>query len=128
MIFSALYYTQKCVDSVKCSLIYLLVVGIYVAGTYYETEAFVAFAVQCFASMFANCGVICSIETAMPFISERSAGCFFNGILLGLIFCGSNEEYECEAYNEYEEYNCCEEEGQWKARIITLSDFTKNTN
>ncbi len=85
------------------------------------------FSAQFFASVFVNCGVLCGIDVNMPFISDGSVGYLLNGILLGLIFADSNTDYDEEDEKEYyEEYE--EKDKQWKAKIITLNDFTTNTN
>lgn len=85
------------------------------------------FSVQYFASVFVNCGVLCGIDVNMPFISDGYVGYLLNGILLGLIFADSNTDYDEEDEKEYyEEYE--EKDKQWKAKIITLNDFTTNTN
>lgn len=52
LIFLALYYTEKCVDSVKCTLLYFVMGAIYVAGTYDEMEGFIALSMQLFLFVY----------------------------------------------------------------------------
>lgn len=52
LIFLALYYTEKCVDSVKCTLLYFFMGAIYVAGTYDEMEGFIALSMQLFLFVY----------------------------------------------------------------------------
>ena len=89
--------------------------------------AVAVFSVQYFASVFVNCGVLCGIDVNMPFVSDGSVGYLLNGFLLGLIFAGSNADYNEEKDKEYYENDEVEDK-QWKAKIITLNDFTTNTN
>lgn len=117
----------------------LLIVTVFIVSIFVKTienkskkkplmlVAAAVFSAQFFASVFVNCGVLCGIDVNMPFVSDGSAGYLLNGILLGLIFAGSNADYDEEDEKEYyEEYE--EEDKQWKATIITLNDFTTNTN
>ncbi|MBQ3137210.1 MAG: hypothetical protein IJB74_07005 [Clostridia bacterium] len=85
------------------------------------------FSVRYFASIFINSGVVCGLDVTMPFICDGSWGYFVMGILLGLIFAADGNGFEEENEKEYEYLNN-EEDGQCKARIITLSGFTANTD
>lgn len=85
------------------------------------------FSAQYFASIFVNCGVLCGIDVNMPFVSDGSVGYFLNGILLGFIFAAGTTDYNEEKDKEYYENDEVEDK-QWKAKIITLNDFTTNTN
>lgn len=52
LIFLALYYTEKCVNSVKCTLLYFFMGVTYVAGTYDEMEGFIALSMQLFLFVY----------------------------------------------------------------------------
>ncbi len=52
LIFLAVYYVEKCIDSVKCSLLFFFIGAIYVIGTYDEMEAFIALSMQLFLFVY----------------------------------------------------------------------------
>ncbi|MBR3975728.1 MAG: hypothetical protein IKJ88_07715 [Clostridia bacterium] len=52
LIFLVAYYVEKCIDSVKCSLLYFFIGAVYVIGTYDEMEAFIALSMQLFLFVY----------------------------------------------------------------------------
>ena len=52
LLFLAVYYVEKCIDSVKCTLLYFFIGAVYVIGTYDEMEAFIALSMQVFLSVY----------------------------------------------------------------------------
>ena len=83
------------------------------------------FLVRYFASVFFNSGIMCGIDVSMPFLCDGSSGYFVIGTLLGLIFATDTDDYGEE---DIEYYENDEEDEQWKAKIISLNDFTVSTN
>lgn len=88
--------------------------------------AVAVFLVRYFASIFVNSGIMCGIDVRMPFLCDGGLGYFVIGTLLGLIFSADTTDYSEEDKEYYE--NDKEEDKQWKAKIISLNDFTANTN